>query len=61
MKGARYNRSAAETALGPVIGTASELNKQGYRLISGEIDSGEFMEELLYRTTAVGAFRKHFN
>jgi len=60
IRGNRYGRSAAETALGPVIGTASEVSKQGYRLTSGQIDAGEFMEELLYKLTAFGAFKSHF-
>jgi hypothetical protein len=60
VRGNRFGRSAAETALGPVIGTASELNRLGYRLFSGELDAGGFMEETLYKLTALGAFKKHF-
>ena len=52
--------SAAQTSLGPVIGTASALNRLGYRLGNGDINPAEFMEETAYKLTPLGAFKSHW-
>jgi hypothetical protein len=60
MRGERFGLSAAQTSLGPVIGTASSLNRLGYRLTTGAINPAEFMEETMYKLTPLGAFKNHF-